>query len=73
MTSQTEANLSTETAQQVATLIETRKQLKASGADLVAVDAQIKPFKAQYVSAGAVNGGTYSGMVRWFAERARTA
>lgn len=71
--SQPEAKSATEAAQKVAMLVESRKQLKASGAELDAVDAQIKPYKAQYVSAGAVYGGNYSGMVRWFAERARTA
>ena len=73
MTSPMELNPTTQTAQQVAALVETRKQLKASGADVGPVDAQIKPFKAQYMSAGAVYGGNYSGMVRWFAERALTA
>jgi hypothetical protein len=73
MMSQPEANSAAQAAQAVAALVETRKQLKATGAELAAVDAQIKPYKAQYVSAGAVYGGNYSGMVRWFAERARTA
>jgi hypothetical protein len=73
MTSPTELNPGAQVAQQIAALVETRKQLKAAGADVGPVNAQIKPFKAQYVSAGAVYGGNYSGMVRWFAERALTA
>lgn len=62
-----------EAALEVAQLVRTRQQLKAAGADMSAVDQQIKPYKTLYVRAGSKYGGNYAGMVKWFDERAQDA
>lgn len=59
-----------ETARQVEQLVRTRLELKAAGSDLAAIDEQLRPFRTQYVKAGARYGGNFAGMLQWFQERA---
>lgn len=58
-----------EAAQQVASLLRSRKQLKAAGGDISALNQQIGPYRAQYVRAGTKYGKNYAGMLKWFRER----
>jgi hypothetical protein len=59
-----------ETTHRVIQLLRSRKEVRAAGGDLRELNQQIRPYRAQYEQAGMPHGKSYTGMLKWFRERA---